>query len=439
MNILIITTRFPPDTAIAAVRPYMFAKYLAKMGHHVTVLRSGEISSKPDHSMPIESIGVNVYSYLGENSPAERFRRGEAGSVAIGRSRIAFLPPKLRFPLARLYHKATSPLTLVKEWKLARSKFELQKKYLEKLHEEGEHFDAVFATYGGLENVYGGQYAVALFGCKLIMDFRDPIARREFYSYPEYVVLRGIQRNAIRKADISTAVSEALTEKLHADAPEKRVLTLHNGYDDAEHPTGSVEKHLIFCYTGQLYAGKQDASVLFKAVSELYSEGKLLLDTVRFVYAGNYYPHLHAQASRFGVAEILEDRGYLDRKSVEAIQSASDIFTVLSWNTRKAHGILTGKFYEGIRCARPILVLVSGDESDSELNAMCEKYHYGFCYEEANDAEDYAKLKAWILSAYQTKMRGEALPYTATQEFSVDFRYDTLARKLEGILSDLIK
>ena len=41
MNVLIIATFFPPDTAIAAVRPYLFAKYLTKMGHQVTVLRSG--------------------------------------------------------------------------------------------------------------------------------------------------------------------------------------------------------------------------------------------------------------------------------------------------------------------------------------------------------------------------------------------------------------
>ena len=42
MDILIITTYYPPDTAVAAVRPYMLAKYLTKRGHKVTVLRSGE-------------------------------------------------------------------------------------------------------------------------------------------------------------------------------------------------------------------------------------------------------------------------------------------------------------------------------------------------------------------------------------------------------------
>ena len=47
MKILIIATYYPPDTAIAAVRPYMLAKYLTQRGHDVTVLRSGLLNMKP--------------------------------------------------------------------------------------------------------------------------------------------------------------------------------------------------------------------------------------------------------------------------------------------------------------------------------------------------------------------------------------------------------
>ena len=38
MRILILTTFYPPDTAVAAVRPYMLAKYLAQRGHEVTAV-----------------------------------------------------------------------------------------------------------------------------------------------------------------------------------------------------------------------------------------------------------------------------------------------------------------------------------------------------------------------------------------------------------------
>ena len=76
MNILISTTYYPPDTAIAAVRPYMFAKYLVQRGHKVTVLRSGLVSYTGDNSADYQKQGVRVISYLGEDSPAEKIERG---------------------------------------------------------------------------------------------------------------------------------------------------------------------------------------------------------------------------------------------------------------------------------------------------------------------------------------------------------------------------
>ena len=60
MNVLIIATFYPPDTAVAAVRPYMLAKYLTRLGHSVTVLRSGEFYNSAsdffDMSIPVRVI-----------------------------------------------------------------------------------------------------------------------------------------------------------------------------------------------------------------------------------------------------------------------------------------------------------------------------------------------------------------------------------------------
>ena len=76
LNILIICTYFPPDSTIAAVRPFMFAKYLTKAGHKVTVLRSGEFYSPPDNSYHLEEQSFRVITYLGEDAPAEKYKQG---------------------------------------------------------------------------------------------------------------------------------------------------------------------------------------------------------------------------------------------------------------------------------------------------------------------------------------------------------------------------
>ena len=76
MNILIITTFFPPDSTIASVRPYLFAKHLSEAGEKVTVLRTGFFDMPPSDEYTDFS-GFEVISALGGGCDAEKFRRGE--------------------------------------------------------------------------------------------------------------------------------------------------------------------------------------------------------------------------------------------------------------------------------------------------------------------------------------------------------------------------
>ena len=76
MNILIITTIFPPDSAIASVRPYMFAKHLAAAGEKITVIRSGYFEMPP-YDDYTEAAGFEVLSALGRDCDAEKYKRGE--------------------------------------------------------------------------------------------------------------------------------------------------------------------------------------------------------------------------------------------------------------------------------------------------------------------------------------------------------------------------
>ena len=440
MNILIITTYYPPDTAIAAVRPYMFAKYLSLMGHRVTVLRSGEINTGTDTSGAYSSDAVKVYSYMGKDSPAERFAHGEVVVVPAGKSRASFLPKNLQKAAGKLYHSVFTQREFRMRMERANEKFAMQKNFLHSLKDGGSTFDVVFATFGELENVYAGEYAAKLFGCKYILDFRDLLATETFSKGKRYRTLRDIQKRAILSADVCTCVSEGASDELREQVPEKQIVTLYNGYEplEQERIVKSVKQNeLSFCYTGQLYSGLSDASQLFYALSENCNEGKMSKENLRFYYAGKGFQKLYEQAETYGMESILVDMGYLDRREIQVLQASSDIFTVLSWNTHQAHGILTGKFYEGIRCGKPILAIISGDEANSELNIMNEKYHYGFCYEAANDAQDFENLKKWILSAYQAKVSGQTPTYEATPEFSQDFRYDNLAKRLDEIISSL--
>lgn len=438
MKILIIATFFPPDTAIAAVRPYMFAKYLTKMGHQVTVLRSGLLECIPDSSMPYRELGIRVVSWLGEDSPAERFERGEQVQTQFSpkKSRMDSLPFGARRIAKDGVQSLKSALVLTKIAR-AKSRFAKQKACIDAM--EQEHFDVVFATYAHLENIYAGEYAARKFGCKWILDIRDPIARRCDTNFLNYPAWRAIQKNFIRACDACVAVSDGVAGEI-APGTGKKVMTLYNGYDGDGVPQDFTVQDgvLRIVYTGVLYANRSLAEPLFWVISELAAAGKVDLNKICFDYAGPHFEMLRAQAQKYGVESILVNHGFVSRAQAAQLQCRSDIFLVLTWNTREEKGVLTGKFYEGIRARKPILALVSGEEPGSELGMLNDKYHYGLCCEEASGDTGVEELKRWILDAYDRKQQGQSPAYDPEEGLFTAFTYRALTQKLEKLMQELV-
>ncbi len=445
MNILIITTYFPPDSTIAAVRPYMFAKYLIRSGHQVTVLRSGEFYRNPDHSfLPLEKL--RIISYMGEDSPAEAFGRGEEIPPIPSmhtKGRLSFLPPKIRKPISWAYHTCTDPgglRTLKNIIKSADGKLARQKQALEALRDEGERFDVIFATYGALENIYAGKYAAALFECPWILDLRDPIAQPLVFRGPALHYLKRIQDRAISQADACTVVSDGMRTSSPGLRECPKAVTLYNGYEPLADDTAENTDPGIFsiCYTGTLYNGKSDATALLKALKQLGKEGKINLNRVRIHYAGPDFHYMRENVEAQGIESCLVDHGYTSRTEASCLQNNSDIFLVLAWNTKTMQGAISGKFYEGIRCRHPILALVSGDLPDSELYLLNQRYRYGFCYEESRRKELFPKLCDFLAQAYTQKMENGSVDYAPTKELAAAFQYEALTKQLEGLCEKLI-
>lgn len=433
MNVLIITTYYPPDTSIAAVRPSMFAKYLTQMGHRVTVLRSGMMDCAADRSLTGQNSGIRVISFMGENSPAERFERGEEVQTQFSNvpKRTDKLPYGLRKAADQVF-RATKSMMVGMKVARAKKRFTMQKSCIDSL--AGEHFDVVFATFNQLENIYAGKYAAEKFGCKWILDLRDPIARRSDGNYITYLRWKQIQEKAICSADICTAVSDGVAEEV-CQGTDKQVITLYNGYDDDtvlknEAPNDGI---LRFCYTGVMYKNRSSSS-LFCTIRRLVDEGKLDITKVQFEYAGPHFDMIREQAMPCNMESILVNHGYVSRAEAAKIQARSDVFVVLTWNTEYERGVLTGKFYEGIRARKPILTLVSGDVPNSELFMLNQKYHYGFCYEECADSAELEKLYRWVEDAYNRKQNGSTVDYLPRVELFEDFTYQKLTKQLEKIM-----
>ena len=445
MNILIIVTYFPPDSTIGAVRPYMFARHLAEAGEQVTVLRAGCFEMPPFDEYE-EAADFEVISALGRNCDAEKFRRGEyQGFKENSTGRFRSLPRLVRLPVKAVRDAAV--IISGKPPKCVRrvgSFLKCKKRSIDRLCEQGRHFDVVFSTCGDLENIYAGKYAAERFGAEWIMDFRDSMitAGKMYNDFWWNKFAWEATECALENADLVTAASCALSDELREMCPGAEVRTLYNGFDDREAVPDTETDPGCFsmCYTGRLYDDQLPAlKELAACLAGLIRQGKVKKSRIRFKYAGSSYEEFFKAFKAAGIPDVLENHGYLSKSDTLLLQTESDLFTVLSWNANRVRGkgILTGKFYEGIRALKPILTLVSGTLPDSELMQLQEQYNYGFCFEQARAKEAMPALEEYIERLYREKMTTGRLSCKPSQELYDAFSYTTLSKKLRGLMYEL--
>lgn len=431
MNILIITTTFPPDSAISAVRPFMLAKYLRRAGHEVTVLRRGNFSRKPDDSVSRSGLGIRVVSAMGDAAPAERYERGELSAAEA-------VDPMFEFPSAsRLRRLLQYPVRILRgSLVLSRSK-RAMKKAIRGMR--GERFDVVFSTFGELENIHAGQYAARVFGCKYIQDFRDLLISEITNPLNRPLFLR-IQKRAATRADCCTVVSQDAAATLAACAPKARVETLYNGYEESSierAASGAGDKRLTMCYTGTFSYSYRTMAPLFAVLRELADEGAIDLNRVEYRYAGHDYNKLLDEAKRHNVESILKNCGYVSRDAADELQRESDFFVFSSWNTQLDKGVMTGKFYEALRARVPAIAVVSGTVKNSELRRIIERYSLGICYETADDGVTHRALREYLLMQYARKTEGIPVLYEPDSEAFEVFRYDNITRRLLALIETI--
>ena len=87
----------------------------------------------------------------------------------------------------------------------------------------------------------------------------------------------------------------------------------------------------------------------------------------------------------------------------------------------------------------PVLCCVSGDVPNSEAAALIRSTNVGFCYEQANAQEDFAKLKAYVLTLWQAFERKEPMPFAPDRNQINQFAYSGVADKFNRLLTDLLK
>lgn len=261
-----------------------------------------------------------------------------------------------------------------------------------------DDIEVMISTYGEVGSLLLAlKFRNMMKGIKWIVDYRDAIMAASGLK-KKYLV--HVLAKADKKADFITGATESCTgsgkymEKFH-------VIT--NGFDvedinGFQQHTGNPKLQIV--YTGNLYAGKRDMTILFRIISELESEGLLSSENISVLYAGGQFHILKDQAKACNLTKVLINEGMLPRKKALELQYQADILCCLTWGEAGYENVLPGKTLEFFMMNVPVFSIVTGTKTDSIVKRITQNAKLGYCYEEAGGYNNFIEAKQWFLERY---------------------------------------
>jgi glycosyltransferase involved in cell wall biosynthesis len=348
-SVLLVAQLSPPSTLVAARRVAGLTKYLARLGHRLTVLTSavsgdGEIDGAAAVIRTPDLIATRLnwrrkhFAALGGHSAATYSRASRLESVLVPDiAAISWLPFALRRAL------------------------ELQRR---------TGFDCVITTSPPQSAHFVGA-ALQRRGVPWIAELRDGWTfeppRAQWPLRAQQHADRALEASLLRRASAAVAVTASIVEDLRARyAIPVRLIT--NGFDPEDEPAGEGAEDLLnperfsLVHTGRMAIARSTPAPLLDAIRLLRSTTPDLAAGLEIVFAGPLSADERQLLGAEDVAETVRTVGALERPRALALQRAADALLVITeGSTRRS--VATGKLFEYLAAQRPILVL--GKETEA--------------------------------------------------------------------------
>jgi glycosyltransferase involved in cell wall biosynthesis len=239
---------------------------------------------------------------------------------------------------------------------------------------EREQPRAIFATGPPFTAHWLGARLSRELEIPLVLDFRDPWTRANFYPRrPAWArrIDQRLERDCLLQATRIVTVNEQIRDELRGSVPElppERFVVIPNGFDPADF--AGVERRpsprWTIAHVGSIFASR--VPYTFLSVFEAWLEREpALLDEVRLRLVGRVCPEMVQRVSEGVLSRVVTDDGYLShRESVQAMVDA-DVLLLLTNEEMHDPGMITGKLFEYLGAGRPILALASPGEASRIL------------------------------------------------------------------------
>lgn len=233
---------------------------------------------------------------------------------------------------------------------------------------------------------------------------------------------RFIIKNAKYIITVSRGERNSLIETLGLTEEEaKKIKVIYNGYrtiiPEKEEPMEGTDWGLLnIVYTGKVYKDKFHPDLLFEAIGELITEGRLPEQAVRFHYAGSEPEALLSAAESYGCGPIYVDHGFVASAEAVRLQRSADILFGMVRNEGCDIGCIPVKIMEYLGTRKPVIVTISGSEPGAEIKTILDETKSGLALEEIDYQENLKILKNYLLRQYHAKLAGGKTVYDGDEE-----------------------
>ncbi len=418
-RLLLIAFHYPPRHTIGSIRPGALAKYLPQFGWEVVVVTPGGQKGPRPAARVVETDYRDALESLKRKIPGLDPQKALQSQLKV---RETTKPREKHFFGEAVAH--------AKSWLVYP---ETEKGWMpfamDAIQKIDFPVDAVLSTAPPITTHLIAQAAKRKFGCPWIADFRDLWATN--LDNPHGAILRyrdrQLERKCLRSADALVTVSGPWANRLQDLYPEKPVHVITNGFDPDDFAGFSTprSKYFSISYTGQLYAGRRDPSLLFEVIHELVAESKMAREQLRIDFYGPIEPWVQPLIERYELQGVVQLHGVIARNEALQRQQASQILLLLGWANPQETGQHTGKLFEYFGARRPILA-VGG--VPGVLTETLEETGAGI------HALSKPQLREWLINSYsEFRERGE-VRFRGHDEIIEKYTHQAMARRYSGLL-----
>ncbi len=397
-RLLVVTYYWPPSGGVGVSRWLKMTKYLARMGHQITVITP----ANPSFELRDESLEKDVHSsikvirrkiwepleifhFLSGGKNRGKVKQGlvlEDGKKSRVKKLFIWIRGNLFIPDPKIFWVKPTAAFITK--------------YLKK-----NPHDVIITT--------GPPHSMHLIGSKVkqktgirwIADFRDPwsdwdVLENLMVSATAIRRHKKFERKVLQKADIVTTVSPSWQEMLSEKISQKKVELIYNGYDEEDFDRSARQKpdRFLLCHYGILNQLRNPIP-FFDAVSQLIDEVPELGDYLFIDLAGpvgeSYIQYLNQHPQ---LSDKYVYTNYIPyEETIRRLQDAALPLVFLNQRENRS-GNIPVKFFDylGLNCK----MLVLGSSESSDLAEIVRKYNLGYY----SDIHDIEQVKAMVRLAF---------------------------------------